>query len=94
MQNQWNAERLDSTAAYGVMDDIPWEIMRYNYKGMLGFQIDVTVTDKYRRKSVYGGGLGVVVVSNELPQFSDEEQAWLETNVDFIYINEPVWVSE
>jgi len=35
-----------------------------------------------------------VVVSNELPQFSDEEQAWLETNVDFIYINEPVWVSE
>lgn len=94
MQNQWNAERLDSTAAYGVMDDIPWEVMRFNYKGMLGFQIDVTVTDKYRRKSVYGGGLGVVVVSNELPQFSDEEQAWLETNVDFIYINEPVWVSE
>nr|WPR18693.1 MAG: replication polyprotein [Crogonang virus 140] len=90
MQSQWNAERLDATAEYGVMDDIEWPSMRFNYKGMLGHQVDVTVTDKYRRKSVYRGGLGVVVVSNELPTFTEEEWAWLEVNVEFVYINYPV----
>lgn len=92
MQNQWNAERLDATASYGVMDDISWDSMKFNYKGMLGYQVDVTVTDKYRRKSVYKGGIGVVVISNELPTFSDEEWAWLDANVVFCYVNYPVWL--
>lgn len=91
MMSQWNAERLDSTAQYGVMDDIPWESMKFNYKGMLGLQIDVTVTDKYRKKTVYDGGIPVIVLSNELPDFTPEERNWLDANVEFVYINEEVF---
>jgi hypothetical protein len=94
MQSQWNAERLDASASYGVMDDIPWVAMQFNYKGMLGCQMDVTVTDKYRHKSVYRGGIPVVVVTNALPEFTDEEDAWLRANVDFVEIAEPVWNCE
>lgn len=83
MQGMWNAEQLTAEADYGVMDDIPWEYMKINYKGLLGFQKDVTVTDKYRKKVVYPGGIGVIVCSNELPVFTYEEQNWLDANVVF-----------
>lgn len=92
MQGMWNADQLDATAEYGVMDDIPWEYMKINYKGMLGFQKDVTVTDKYRKKVVYPGGIGVIVCSNELPYFTPEEQEWLDANVVFARVFQAVYV--
>lgn len=92
MQNMWNAACLDDNACYGVMDDIGWEFMKFNYKGMLGFQTDVTVTDKYKKKFVYKGGKGVIVCSNKLPDFTIEEWEWLEGNVEFVHITEPVYI--
>lgn len=91
MQSMWNAACLDENAKYGVLDDIPWENMKFNYKAMLGMQKDVTVTDKYRKKSVYKGGLPVIVLSNELPDFSHNEMAWLNENVSFLGITEEVF---
>lgn len=91
MQGMWNAEMLTADAEYGVMDDIPWEYMKINYKGMLGFQKDVTVTDKYKKKVVYAGGIGVIVCSNELPEMTAEELMWMDANVVFVYIGGPVF---
>lgn len=92
MQSMWNATCLDNTAEYGVLDDIAWDSMKFNYKGILGWQKDVTVTDKYRPKFVYKGGIGVVVCTNELPYFSPEEQEWLNENVVFVQVLERAFV--
>nr|QBX89258.1 replication associated protein [Apis mellifera virus-2] len=91
MQAMWNADCLDDTAEYGVMDDINWDSMKFNFRGMLGFQVDVTVTDKYRKKSVYRGGIGVIVCTNELPEFTPDEMEWLRANVVFCHIAERVY---
>lgn len=81
MNSMWNAECLDDSAKYGVLDDIPWENLKFNYKGMMGMQRDVTVTDKYRKKCVYKGGKPVIVLSNEMPEFTVAESNWISENV-------------
>lgn len=91
MNGMWNAEQLDESAEYGVMDDIPWENMKFNYKGILGWQTDITVTDKYRRKTVYAGGKGVIVCTNTKPLFSYDEMEWLNKNVVFIEITDKIY---
>lgn len=91
MNSMWNAECLDDEAAYGVLDDIPWENMKFNYKGMLGMQKDVTVTDKYRKKSVYKGGKPVIVISNEMPDFTRAEAEWIGANVIVVGIMARCW---
>lgn len=91
MQGTWNLERYDDDADYGVLDDIPWENLQRYYKGIMGLQKDVTVTDKYRRKTVIKGGKPVIVVSNNIPDFSTEEKNWLDMNVVFVGIHEKVY---
>ena len=91
MHSMWNAELLDDDAQYGVLDDIPWENMKFNYKGLLGMQKDVTVTDKYRKKSVYKGGKPVIVLSNEMPTFTVEESNWLDENICVFAVVESTW---
>jgi hypothetical protein len=51
----------------------------------------VTVTDKYRKNSVYRGGLGVIVISNELPGFTLEESDWLHVNLECMFSDSPAW---
>lgn len=91
MNTMWNAECLDDEAQYGVLDDIPWENMRFNYKGMLGMQKDVTVTDKYRKKSVYKGGKPVIIITNTLPDWTQEEAEWIGANVCVVGIMSQCW---
>ena len=91
MHSMWNAELLDDEAQYGVLDDIPWDNMKFNYKGLLGMQKDVTVTDKYRKKSVYKGGKPVIVLSNEMPTFTVEESNWLDENICVFAVVESTW---
>lgn len=86
MNGAWNVEAYDDGASYGVLDDIPWESIQRYYKGIMGCQIDVTVTDKYKKKSVIKGGKPVIVLSNELPTFSVAEAAWLDANVVFHFV--------
>lgn len=91
MMGAWNVECIDDSASYGVMDDISWDSMKFNYKGMLGLQLDVTVTDKYKKKSVIKGGRPVIILSNTLPVFTVEEDNWLSANVVFHFVNERVF---
>lgn len=91
MNSAWNVDAYDDDAEYGVLDDIPWESMQRYYKGILGCQMDVTVTDKYKKKSIIAHGRPVIVLTNELPTFSVAEAAWLETNVVFHFINNKLY---
>lgn len=83
MNGAWNVDCYDDNGLYGVLDDIPWESMQRYYKGIMGLQLDVTVTDKYKKKSVIKHGRPVIILSNELPVFNVQEAIWLESNVVF-----------
>lgn len=87
MQSAWNVDAFDDDADYGVMDDIPWEAMQRYYKGMFGCQLDITVTDKYKKKSVIQHGRPIIILTNELPVFSVAEATWLDANVVFHFVN-------
>jgi len=91
MNGAWNVECYDDRAEYGVLDDISWESMQRYYKGIMGLQLDVTVTDKYKKKSVIRGGKPVIILTNELPVFSVAEAAWLEANVVFHYVDHKLY---
>jgi hypothetical protein len=49
---EWNANILDESAEYVIIDDIPLERTDMNrvYKQLLGCQKDFSVTDKYLKK--------------------------------------------
>jgi len=83
MNGMWNVDSFDDSAAYGVLDDIPWENMKGFFKGIMGLQQDVTVTDKYRRKSTIKHGKPCIMITNVLPDFTQEELEWLNENVNF-----------
>lgn len=91
MNGAWNVDCYSDEAEYGVLDDIEWERLKPYYKGILGCQLDVTVTDKYRRKSVIRGGKCVIVITNEQPEFSNEERYWLNANVHFVDVFMPLY---
>ena len=88
MCTSWNLEAHDDRASYGILDDIDWETMKRYYKGILGCQTDITVTDKYKKKSKIRHGVPVIVITNNLPDFTAEELAWLHINVNFITITD------
>lgn len=92
MQGVWCIDNLsDEEHVYGVLDDIPWESLRFQYRSLLGCQKDVTYTDKYRAKKTFQMGYPVIVCTNELPEFSNEEKNWLRVNVDFYDITERMY---
>lgn len=92
MQNLWSVDNYsDEDHTYGVLDDIPWDMLKYNYKAVLGRQKDVTFTDKYRSKSTKKGGYPVIVCSNTLPDFTEDERCWLKGNIDFVKLSGPLF---
>lgn len=92
MQGVWCVDNLsDESHVYGVLDDIPWESLKYQYRSLLGCQKDVTYTDKYRAKKTFQMGYPVIVCTNELPAFSEEERNWLRVNVDFYEVTEKMY---
>lgn len=91
MNGSWNVDCYDDDADYGVLDDIPWESLQRYYKGIMGLQMDITVTDKYKKKSVIKHGRPVIVITNELPVFTVQEHAWLEANVVFHHVTERLY---
>lgn len=91
MNGSWNVDCYDDQADYGILDDIPWESMQRYYKGILDLQMDITVTDKYKKKSVIKHGKPVIMITNELPIFSLYESTWLEANVEFHHVTERLY---
>lgn len=88
----WNINSIsDEPRIYGILDDISWDYLRHYYKGLLGRQTNVTLTDKYCKKKEFSLGYPVIVCTNELPEFSDEERNWLRPNVHFYKIDDPIF---
>lgn len=93
MQGIWNLDCYDDgEGVYGVLDDISWDSLKYNdnYKTLLGRQLDVSWTDKYRSKRKFKFGYPVIVCTNYLPDFTDEEKAWLRENITVYQFNRSV----
>lgn len=93
MQSSWSIDNLDDReGVYGVLDDLAWRGgLDRSYKALLGAQQDITLTDKYRAKKTFKYGHLVVVCSNELPDFTEEEKNWLRVNIDFYNIVVPLF---
>lgn len=92
MQGMWNLDQYTDEADYGVIDDFDWDqFKKYGYKGLLGLQYELTVTDKYRGKKTIKHGKPVIFLTNDLPVFTPQEWAWLEGNVEFINVLNKVY---
>lgn len=93
MQCAWSVDNLDDNPQlYGVLDDLAWRGgLDRSYKALLGAQTDITLTDKYRAKKTFKFGHLVIVCSNELPDFTEEEKNWLRVNIDFYRIPVPLF---
>lgn len=95
MANDWNIDSLRDDAQYGVIDDLRISDMRKTWKGFLGGQTDVTVTDKYRGKRVYPGGKPLIFCTNDDPREEDHLSAgdvrWLNGNCVFFHLDRPLW---
>ncbi|QGF19376.1 replication associated protein [Antarctic virus COCH21_74] len=91
MGGGWCVDNFDDDADYGVLDDLTWDQLKYNYRGMLGLQRDIVVTDKYKKKTTVRGGRPVIVLTNELPEFQAYEMAWLAANVTFVEIDDKLF---
>lgn len=90
----WCVDNFDDDAEYGVLDDMSWDQLKFNYKGMLGCQRDIVVTDKYRHKRTIRHGRPVIVCTNDLPEFTDEERRWLDANIKFVHITQKLFREE
>lgn len=82
----WNADNLSDEAQYAVYDDFSWDVLSRQYKSILGCMKDITVTDKYRSKKNLKYNMPAIVITNEKPSFTIEENNWLEKNVLFVNI--------
>lgn len=92
MQGIWCIDNIsDEDNTYGVLDDIAWDSLKYQYKSLLGCQKDCTFTDKYRCKKTFKMGYPVIICSNELPEFSPDEKDWLRINIDFYRLTVPLF---
>lgn len=91
MQANWNLSNIADVAnTYGVLDDIEWDVLSRNYKSILGRQVMVDLTDKYKHKKSYTLGFPVIILTNELPEFTEAQKEWLRGNVDFFSLDNPV----
>jgi len=90
MNQNWNVDSIADEASYGIIDDVPWNILKWNYKAILGLQQDVSLTDKYRSKKIFKLGVPVIITTNTLPTFDPEESDWLRVNVNFLSVTSSV----
>lgn len=81
---EWN-----DNAKYAIFDDFEdWERF-YNYKQWLGAQLQFGVTDKYRKKRQIKWGKSCILLSNQNPNFKDQE--WINLNCFTIFITNKLY---
>jgi len=64
---------------YLVIDDVQWESLTKFYKGIVGAQTEVTLTDKYRKKTRITWGCPCIILCNRLPLWQDRD--WIDRNL-------------
>lgn len=85
----FNIEQFNIEAEYAIFDDwFDWTKWT-SYKQWLGAQQEFIVTDKYVKKKKIIWGKPTIVISNELPLFSD--QNWIHSNCFIVQINKKIF---
>lgn len=94
--NVWNFECLDRTgkAQYLILDDISWESWKYQFRTLLGCQRDVSFSGKYQKPTSFVFAIPAIVLSNDLPFFTHDESRWLNGNVTFVQIIDPLYLPD
>lgn len=77
-------------AEYAIFDDFDDWSKFYSYKQWLGAQLQFTITDKYRKKSTIKWGKPTIILSNSLPQFSDQD--WVRKNCFIVQVSAPLFI--
>lgn len=87
-----NIDTWSDTAEYLVLDDFPWRFIP-NFKGFVGAQQEITITDKYRKKSTKQWGKPCVILTNDHPINSDIEAhnlTYLMARAEIVNIDLPL----
>lgn len=94
MCGQYNIEKIDQDAWYGVIDDISPEFFKAQYKQFLGCQKEFETTDKYRKKCTIRFGKPVIFLCNppemdNIRHFWDYE--WVKANCDIVELENKLY---
>jgi len=91
----FSASELCKHARLVIVDDVDIKYFPY-WRGFLGCQRDIIVTDKYKKKHKIRNGLPCIWLCNEdldprraLPGAA--ERRWLNLNCDFVLLNRPLF---
>lgn len=74
----FNLDKWDNTCEYAVFDDFEDWTRFFTYKQFLGAQKEFELADKYRAKRTVRWGKPSIIVSNEMPNFRDNN--WIMLN--------------
>lgn len=77
---------------YVVLDDINLGTL-HSYKGLLGGQADITLTDKYAKKATIGHGKPCIVLTNDPIPWEKLDRAWMEANCIVVELIDPLYVT-
>lgn len=90
----FNLENLKEDATYGVLDDIPVELFKYQYKQFIGCQKNFTVSDKYKRKQNFKWGKPVIYLCNnkEYEKMETEwDMEWIRGNSEIVILERQLY---
>lgn len=80
----FNLDKFDADAKYAIFDDIPFDFMKYQYKGWWGGQEEFECTDKYRKKITISWGRPCIILMND-QEYEKAcllwDQSWMDANV-------------
>lgn len=94
MAGQFNLEKFDPDATYGIFDDIPIDFLKYSYKQWLGCQKEFETSDKYKRKRTIVWGKPLIFLCNVLEyekMKTDLDYDWIIVNCDIVFLLSPLF---
>lgn len=77
----FNLSDWNDSADYIIFDDFGWDFIPAK-KCFLGAQKEFTISDKYRKKKTVKWGKPCIILTNELPLFSE----WEKANTQTVYL--------
>lgn len=89
---QSNIDCWDSDAGYLILDDFNWDYVP-SKKALIGAQLHITLTDKYRKKRSLEWGNPCIYLCNQDQDVyhSCKEREWLRANCVYVELNKPLY---
>lgn len=86
----FNLDDIDVSATYGVFDDIPVELFKYQYKQWMGCQLQFNCTDKYKKKTKIIFGKPCIFLYNKDEYIKLQyayDMDWIKLNCVIVELN-------